>query len=61
MHWAMKRAYERRDADTQDIKLAQLYESRFTVAFGQIPTARKERFRKSYSSRGKIRAREFGT
>jgi hypothetical protein len=61
MDWAMKRAYERRDADTQDMKMAQFYESRFTVAFGILPTARTERLRKGRSSRDTVYSREFGT
>jgi hypothetical protein len=58
--WALKRAYERRDPDTQDLRLSQFYESRFTVRFGPLPTAKVERLRKSAPRNMSARVREFG-
>jgi hypothetical protein len=58
--WALHRAYERRDTDTQNMQLSQYYEGRFTVRFGALPTAKSERARKSIPSNMSVKAREFG-
>lgn len=59
--WAMAKAYEKRDSDTQNLQLSQNYESKFTVRFGPLPSAKTERLRKSLPKNMKARTREFGT
>lgn len=59
--WALKRAYEKRDPDTQDMKLSQFYEGRFIVRFGPLPNARTEKLRKSFGKNPSAYARPFGT
>lgn len=43
-HWIAKRAFEKRDTDTEDVKRSSAAESRFIAAFGSRPDARIEEF-----------------
>jgi len=61
LDWAMHRAYEKRDPDTQNIQASQFYETKFTVMFGPLPTAKAERLKRTLPRNMSARTREFGT
>ncbi len=44
--WALSKAYEKRDADTQNIELSKFYETRFEARFGPLPSAKTERLKR---------------
>jgi hypothetical protein len=61
LDWALRCAYMKRDPDTQDVRMAQYYEGRFTVRFGNRPSASRSRMHKTMPPYDRARAREFGT
>ena len=59
--WAAHLAYLKPDTETLNLKLAQLYEDRFTAKFGTLPDAYVQKMRKVVSQKQRMRPREFGS
>jgi hypothetical protein len=51
VHWALYRAYLRRDEDQTDPSLASTHLTLFTAAFGERPDANVQRRRQEHRSR----------
>lgn len=60
LDWVYNLAFKKDDADTQDLKKAQMYEDSFTRKFGPRPSARTENIRKRYPRSLKARPKSFG-
>ena len=60
-NWVAHLAFMKPDSETLNLNLAKHYEQQFTDAFGPLPTALAERWRKTLSTKQRMRAREFGS
>jgi hypothetical protein len=60
-NWAAHLAFMKPDSETLNLNLAKFYENQFTAQFGPLPTALAERWRKTLSTKQRMRSREFGS
>jgi hypothetical protein len=60
-NWAAHLAFMKPDSETLNLNLAKFYETQFSSQFGPLPTALAERWRKTLSTKQRMRPREWGS